>query len=619
MKPHLLKRMTIATRLLWAFLVMALVPLSVVTYLTYTISEQSLRAEVTNNLRAIADSKANQIETYARERQRNVTALARMPSIVNAFEPLDQAFHDYGIGAPEYTAVEHELRPFLSDYVAQSGYADIVLLSPSGDAIFSVRQGEDLGSNFYTGPNKDTELARVFDRAKTLLVTEVSNFEYYATTNEPAAFIAAPVLRGGGVIGVVVLQMSNAEIYKVVNDYTGLGKTGETVVGSRVDNDIVFLTPLRNDPQAAFRRRLPLGSTLASALQQAAQGTQGHGLDLDYRGQQVMAAWQYLPSLRWAMVVKIDAAEAFAPIVKQRNTVLIVGSITLLCVVVGALLGARSISRPIVALTRVVRFMSGGDLQQEVPVVTNDEIGELSRAFNKMTADLRQIYATIEETVRVRTQELHQSNAALERARQEAEVANQSKSAFLASMSHELRTPLNAIIGFTRLVMRRSQEVLPVRQYENLEKILVSAEHLLALINDILDLSKVEAGKMDLYLETFDLATMLRDVETTVQPLVEKNANTLVMQWADPLGTMRADLTKVRQALLNLLSNASKFTQQGTIGLTAIREVADGGDWITLSVTDTGIGMTPEQMGKLFQAFSQAEASTAGQYGGTGL
>jgi len=177
MKPRFFKHTTIATRLLWAFLVMALVPLSVVTYLTYTISEQSLRAEVTNNLRAIADSKANQIETYARERQRNVTALARMPSIVNAFEPLDQAFHDHGLGAPEYTAVEHALRPFLSDYLTQSGYADIVLLSPSGDAIFSVRQGEDLGSNFYTGPNKDTELARVFDRAKNLLVTEVSNFE----------------------------------------------------------------------------------------------------------------------------------------------------------------------------------------------------------------------------------------------------------------------------------------------------------------------------------------------------------------------------------------------------------------------------------------------------------
>jgi signal transduction histidine kinase len=619
MKPHLLKRMTIATRLLWSFLVIALVPLSIVTYLTYTISEQSLRQEVTNNLRAIADSKANQIETYARERQRNVTALARMPSIMNTFEPLDRAFFEHGIGTPEYTAVENELHPFLRDYLEQSGYADVLLLSPSGDAIFSVRQGEDLGSNFYTGPNKDTELARVFDRAKTLLVTEVSNFEYYAATNAPAAFIAAPVLQGGVVIGVVVLQMSNQEVYKVVNDYTGLGKTGETVVGSRVDNDVVFVTPLRHDPYAAFRRRLPLGSMLGLSLQQAVQGIQGYGLDLDYRSKQVMAAWKYLPSLRWAMVVKIDAEEAFAPILKQRNTVLIVGSITLLLVVVGALIVARSISNPIVSLTRVVRLISGGDLKQEVPVVTNDEIGELSQAFNKMTADLRQIYETIEETVRVRTQELHQSNAALERARKEAEAANQAKSTFLANTSHELRTPLNAIIGYSEMLQEEAADLGYEDFTPDLQKINAAGKHLLALINDILDLSKIEAGRMDLYLETFDLASMLQDVETTVQPLVEKNANTLVVYRPDAPGAMRADLTKVRQSLFNLLSNACKFTKQGTIGLTVTRWPADGVDWITFGVSDTGIGMTPAQMEKLFQAFAQAEASTARQFGGTGL
>jgi signal transduction histidine kinase len=207
----------------------------------------------------------------------------------------------------------------------------------------------------------------------------------------------------------------------------------------------------------------------------------------------------------------------------------------------------------------------------------------------------------------------------LQMARDQAMQATEAKSQFLASMSHELRTPMNAIIGFTRLVMRRSKDVLPAQQYGNLEKILASANHLLALLNDVLDLSKIEAGRMAVLIERFEVAALLGQVQAVVQPLIAKNGNTLVVECALDLGAMTSDPTKLRQNLLNLLSNAAKFTRQGRVTLAARRLVRDGDAWLEFSVSDTGIGMTTEQLGKLFEAFSQAEASTARDYGGTGL
>lgn len=203
---------------------------------------------------------------------------------------------------------------------------------------------------------------------------------------------------------------------------------------------------------------------------------------------------------------------------------------------------------------------------------------------------------------------------------QQLERANRYKSEFLANMSHELRTPLNAIIGYSEMLQEEAEELGYADLAPDLQKINTSGTHLLALINDILDLSKIEAGQMDLYLEVFDLDAMLHDVKNTVQPLADKNANTLVVRHADNLGSMRADLTKVRQVLFNLLSNACKFTRQGTVALEITRQAEEGGaEWVMFRVSDTGIGFSREQREKLFQAFAQADASTARQYGGTGL
>jgi GAF domain-containing protein/CheY-like chemotaxis protein/HAMP domain-containing protein len=199
------------------------------------------------------------------------------------------------------------------------------------------------------------------------------------------------------------------------------------------------------------------------------------------------------------------------------------------------------------------------------------------------------------------------------------EMASRHKSEFLANMSHELRTPLNAIIGYSEMLQEEAEDLGADGFIPDLKKINAAGKHLLELINAVLDLSKIEAGKMELFLETFSVPTLMHDIGAVIQPLAQKNSNRLEVRCDESAGTMRADLTKVRQALFNLLSNACKFTDHGVVSASAGREAADGRDWITFRVSDTGIGMTPEQMTKLFQEFSQADVSTSRKYGGTGL
>src|SRR5262249_48217934 len=199
------------------------------------------------------------------------------------------------------------------------------------------------------------------------------------------------------------------------------------------------------------------------------------------------------------------------------------------------------------------------------------------------------------------------------------EEASKHKSQFLASMSHELRTPLNAIIGVTEMLLEDARDFKRDDELEPLDRVLRAARHLLALINDILDLSKIEAGRIELHLESFPLVPTIEDVAKRVEPMATNNANRMVIDCAPDLGTIHADQTRFRQALLNLASNANKFTENGTVTIAARAQQLDGREWITIAVTDTGIGMTEEQMGRLFQEFSQADASTSRKYGGTGL
>jgi signal transduction histidine kinase len=215
--------------------------------------------------------------------------------------------------------------------------------------------------------------------------------------------------------------------------------------------------------------------------------------------------------------------------------------------------------------------------------------------------------------------ELKQAEAEQQRAKEAAEAANRAKSLFLANMSHEFRTPLNIIIGYSEILLDAISAGGLTEFTADIHRINKAGQHLLGLINEVLDLSNIEAGRMRLTLDTFDVATLVQTVTEKVQPGLERNGNQLVVAPLANLGRMHADQVKVHQALFNLLSNATKFTRQGRIALAVERAMRNGSEWITFCVSDTGIGMALEDQGKLFQPFTQVDPSSTRRFGGAGL
>jgi signal transduction histidine kinase len=608
-KEIIFKRPTITKRLLSWFLLVTLPPLTFFGYICYHNSRNAIKKEVTNNLITIADSKARQIEHYILKKEKYVAVLANTPTIIKAMEKFNVVFKKDGIDSPEYRALDKEFRPSLTYYQESFGYYDLFLISCEGEIIFTVIKEDDFGTNLRTGPYNNSELAKVFNKAYTLLKTEMSDFKYYAPSNAPATFIAAPIVKEVNAIGIVVFQINNEEAYELMQDYTGLGKTGETLIGAKIGNEAVFVNPLRHDPNAAFIRKVNIGSQQALPIQEAVQKRKGLGLSIDYRGEEILAVWRYLPSPRWGMVVKIDTKESFAPVHKLRSWLLIIGIIIVCAVIVTAWFISKSISKPIQALQKGAETIGSGNLDYKVGTKINDEIGQLSRAFDRMTESLKTITVSRDELVK-EINDRKQAEEKLKNILIAIERSNKELQQFVYVASHDLQEPLRMVASYTQLLKDRYKDKLDNDAKDFIQFAVDGATRMQRLIKDLLTYARI--GAKNKPFGPINCNSLLEQTVADLRFVIGEN-NAIITN--DNLPTVTWDIGQMRQLFQNLITNAIKFQSQESprIHVSAKKR---GNEWI-FSVQDNGIGIDPQYKDRIFMIFQRLHSRE--DYPGTGI
>ncbi len=412
------------------FVAVSLLPILIIGYSLLHTFEIEMEKTAIRQVSAIADMKAEQIDSYLRERLRDAKIIQAASTTRTAMPEFARAYTEDGVKSAAYRQLDARYRGHFKRFVEDAGYYDLFLISLQGDIVYTQAHEADFATNLITGPWRNSGLGYVARQALSTLQDGVSDFERYAPSRGAiAAFMAFPIMAEGKIEGVLALQIYSERVFQVVTDNVGLGASGETVI-TRLLNErtALVMAPLRHEPNAALQLKVPLNNPpFFQAIQSGLHGERGAGLKVDYRDKEVVAAWRYLPRVNWGIEVKMDADEVFAFGRRVRTFSLVVLGVTLLAAILGTFLLSRHVVTTLKNLSQSARHIAAGNLQQRVPVVGWDEIGQLATTFNTMTEhlnasnqerdiaenDLRQLNQELESRVAARTADLEQANTAL--------------------------------------------------------------------------------------------------------------------------------------------------------------------------------------------------------------
>ena len=609
-------------KLVFYYSLLSLITISSLAIAAYILSKNPLQKSVFERLTITASIKEDDIEQWFNLQHQDILLLAKLPEVRQQGKLLLQ--QNSPKQSSEKQAAYQAIDQYFSDLSKiKTNLTEISLLTNGGIVVFSTNKTLE-GKYQPLGATTTYITSQQIDFKPTF-------YKSPRTGNTEITFATPLVDEQNKRIGAISITLALQQIDELIRKQTSLGKSGETYLIGRLETKNAFIAS-----DHAELKKYPQGIT-SLGIEQAIAGTDGIGLYQNYAGIPVIGVYRWLDQHNLALLTEISQQEAFAPAQQLAQHILLIGFSFAGLLLIGVWLLSRQIVQPILAITQAATRLANGDLSDRVAVDSQDEIGTLANSFNKMAKQLQESFAALEKTnetleiqVDKRTialqrlaeqleQRVAERTQSLTQAMEKADSANKAKSEFLANMSHELRTPLNAIIGYSEILIEEVEDLEPQDFIPDLQKICGSAKNLLGLINDVLDLSKIEAGRMEIYAETFDVNSLVEEVLGTIKPLIAKNHNHIIVHCDSEIGLMYADLTKVRQSLLNLLSNAAKFTTNGTISFSVSLYESAQQPWIRFQVKDSGIGMTTPQIDKLFQAFTQADTSTTRKYGGTGL